>query len=91
MNLEIYKLVYDDEGIGGLVDGFLTMAIGGAILIVGTFIISEINDTIDANAGARDEINTIVERIYAGMQVGGTAILATGAALTIAALMGVGR
>lgn len=82
------ELIYDDEAIGGLVDGFITMAVGGAVLIVGTFIVSEINESLDhTNA----DINTIVERIYSGMQIGGTAVLAIGAGLTIAALVGVGR
>lgn len=88
MNLEVYKIVYDDEGIGGLVDGFITMAVGGAVLVVGTFIVSEINESL---GHTNDDIDTIVTRIYSGMQIGGTAVLAIGAGLTIAALIGVGR
>ena len=76
----------DNTGVG-LITGFLTMAVGGSTLVVGTYVVSEINASINASSSA---VNDVVTKVYSGMKMGGVAILGVGAALTIGALMNVG-
>jgi hypothetical protein len=78
--------IFNHTGVG-LITGFLTMSVGGAVLVVGTFVVSEINASINASSSA---VNDVVTKVYSGMKMGGVAILGVGAALTIGALMNVG-
>jgi hypothetical protein len=72
----------DEHDAQGIVSGFLVLAIGGATLIIGNFIVTSINGSITASA----QNSLLFQTIAQGFQIGGVALIAVGGGLAIRAL-----
>jgi hypothetical protein len=74
----------DEHEAQGIVSGFLVLAIGGATLIIGNFIVTTINASVTvANNSGQSLLYTTIAQAF---QIGGVAMIAVGGGLAIRAL-----